>query len=395
MNSFKMAIRSIISNKLRAFLTMLGIIIGVMALVVLVSLVNGATGTVTERVASLGSDVVTVSVSDDKGLPLSLEDVDGWVEKYDAIASIAPYRTGSTTIKYGSESDALTAYGVTPSYYGVEGLKLVIGRFIKRSDVENHTRVAVINSAAATDLIGYLDCVGEEISINGLKFTVIGVLEDDENVLATLLYGSYAAYIPYTTLPRLTNSVNAEVTTFYADAAEGFTMEQCEEQIKQLLLARFEEDEDAFTSSSTNIVEDAMSDITSVLSILLGGIAAISLIVGGIGIMNIMLVTVTERTREIGIRKAIGATRGKILWQFLLEAVILCMMGCAAGIFISWSILRVVSIIVSSLGMSFALDSTVVVIAVVFCFIIGLVFGLYPANKAAKMKPIDALHYGG
>lgn len=395
MNSFKMAIRSIISNKLRAFLTMLGIIIGVMALVVLVSLVNGATGTVTERVASLGSDVVTVSVSDDKGLPLSLEDVDGWVEKYDAIASIAPYRTGSTTIKYGSESDALTAYGVTSSYYGVEGLKLVIGRFIKRSDVENHTRVAVINSAAATDLIGYLDCVGEEISINGLKFTVIGVLEDDENVLATLLYGSYAAYIPYTTLPRLTDSVNAEVTTFYADAGEGFTMEQCEEQIKQLLLARFEEDEDAFTSSSTNIVEDAMSDITSVLSILLGGIAAISLIVGGIGIMNIMLVTVTERTREIGIRKAIGATRGKILWQFLLEAVILCMMGCAAGIFISWSILRVVSIIVSSLGMSFALDSTVVVIAVVFCFIIGLVFGLYPANKAAKMKPIDALHYGG
>lgn len=396
MNSFKMAIRSIVSNKLRAFLTMLGIIIGVMALVVLVSLVNGATGTVTDTVSSLGSDVVTVSVSDDKGLPLSLEDVEAWVDKYPAVGAVAPYHTGSTTVKYGSESESLTAYGVTPSYYDVEGLGLVIGRFIKRSDIDNHTRVAVINNAAATDLIGYLDCVGEEISLNGMKFTVIGVLEEsDTNALASLLYGSYAAYIPYTTLPRLTDSVNADVTTLYADAADGFTMEQCEKQIEEVLLARFEEDEDAFSSSSTNIVEDAMSDITSVLSILLGGIAAISLIVGGIGIMNIMLVTVTERTREIGIRKAIGATRGKILWQFLLEAVILCMMGCAAGIFISWSILRVVSVIVSSLSMSFSLDGTVVSVAVIFCFVIGLVFGLYPANKAAKMKPIDALHYGG
>ena len=138
-----------------------------------------------------------------------------------------------------------------------------------------------------------------------------------------------------------------------------------------------------------------MNSITSVLTVLLGGIAAISLLVGGIGIMNIMLVTVTERTREIGIRKAIGASRGSILMQFLLEAVVLCMFGCALGILLSWSILRLVSAVVSSLSLSFALDGKVVLIAVLFCFFIGVVFGLYPANKAAKMKPIDALHYGG
>ena len=138
-----------------------------------------------------------------------------------------------------------------------------------------------------------------------------------------------------------------------------------------------------------------MRSITSILTILLGGIAAISLVVGGIGIMNIMLVTVTERTREIGIRKAIGASRGTILSQFLMEAVVLCMLGCGLGIFLSWAILQTVTTVVSSLNMTFALDGGVVLIAVIFCFIIGMVFGLYPANKAAKMKPIDALHYGG
>ena len=162
-----------------------------------------------------------------------------------------------------------------------------------------------------------------------------------------------------------------------------------------ILMDRFEDDDEAFSVSSQSVLEDTMSSITSILTILLGGIAAISLVVGGIGIMNIMLVTVTERTREIGIRKAIGASRGTILSQFLMEAVVLCMLGCCLGIFLSWAILQTVSTVVASLDMTFSLDGGVVLIAVVFCFIIGVVFGLYPANKAAKMKPIDALHYGG
>jgi len=158
---------------------------------------------------------------------------------------------------------------------------------------------------------------------------------------------------------------------------------------------RFDQDEDAFEVSSQDVLEDTMQSITSVLTVMLGGIAAISLVVGGIGIMNIMLVTVTERTREIGIRKAIGASRGTILMQFLMEAVVQCMMGCCLGIFLSWAILQIVNTVVVSLGMQFHMNLPVVFVAVGFCFLIGLVFGIYPANKAAKMKPIDALHYGG
>ena len=172
-------------------------------------------------------------------------------------------------------------------------------------------------------------------------------------------------------------------------------METAEDAMDRILMERFHEDEDAFHLATSAFLEDALNDITSVLSILLGGIAAISLVVGGIGIMNIMMVTVTERTREIGIRKAIGASRGTILTQFLMEAVVLCMMGCGLGIFLSWSILQVVSTVVASTGIVFQLGGGIVLLAVVFCFIIGVVFGLYPANKAAKMKPIDALHYGG
>ena len=172
-------------------------------------------------------------------------------------------------------------------------------------------------------------------------------------------------------------------------------METAEEAMERILLERFDQDEDAFSLSTSAMLEEAMDSITDVLSILLGGIAAISLVVGGIGIMNIMMVTVTERTREIGIRKAIGASRGVILTQFLMEAVVLCMMGCGLGIFLSWAILQVVSTVVASTGIVFTLDGGVVTLAVIFCFIIGVVFGLYPANKAAKMKPIDALHYGG
>lgn len=394
MLSFRMALRSIYSNKLRAALTMLGIVIGVMALVVLVSLVSGATNSVTDAVSSLGSDLLTVTVSDDKGSPISLEDLDSWSNTRD-IGLIAPYATGSVTGKYGSDSDSFTVYGTTPSYAVIEGLQLSLGRFLKRSDVDNNTRVCVINNAAATDLIGYEDCIGEQISFDGMKFTVVGVLSEDENLMTSFSSGKKTAYIPYTSLLRISATVTEAVTSFVVSAPEGGIMDATEAAIDAKLLERFEEDEDAYSVTSLNIMEEAMSSITSVLSILLGGIAGISLIVGGIGIMNIMLVTVTERTREIGIRKAIGATRGTILRQFLMEAVVLCMLGCAIGIFLSWSILRIAAVVVSSLSMSFSLNGTVVLIAVIFCFLIGVVFGLYPANKAAKMKPIDALHYGG
>ena len=395
MQSFVMALRSIGANKMRAILTMLGIIIGVMALVVLVSLVSGTTDSVTGAVSDLGTSLVTVTVSDDKGKPIHLSDLDDWTKEPDI--GLISARTSSTVVgKHGADYDSVTVYGTTPSYYQIQGLQLSMGRWLKSSDQSSATYVCVLNEAAAEELIGYTDCVGEKITLSGVQFTVVGVLQENEDSLTSMLTsGMLMAYIPYSSLIRLTDSVSSDVTTFYLSAAEGSTVDAAADAMDKILMERFDEDEDAFDVDASNMLEEAMNSVTSTLSILLGGIAGISLVVGGIGIMNIMMVTVTERTREIGIRKAIGASRGNILTQFLMEAVVLCMMGCALGIFLSWAILQVVSTVTVSAGLTFRLNMGVVSLAVAFCFLIGVVFGLYPANKAAKMKPIDALHYGG
>lgn len=396
MQSFVMALRSIGANKMRSALTMLGIIIGVMALVVLVSLVSGATNSVTTAVSDLGTSLVTVTVSDDKGNPIHLDDLNTWMSEEPDIGRISARTSTSLVGKHGANYDTVTVYGTTPSYYDIQGLQLSMGRWLKTADQDNRTYVCVLNSTAAEELIGYTDCVGQTVVLNGVSFEVVGVLEEDSSSMMSMFTsGTLMAYIPYSTLIRLTDSVSTDVTTFYLSAAEGSTVDAAANTMTRILMERFDEDEDAFEVDSSNMLEEAMNSITSTLSILLGGIAGISLVVGGIGIMNIMMVTVTERTREIGIRKAIGANRGTILTQFLMEAVVLCMMGCGLGIFLSWAILQVVSTVTASAGISFALDGGVVMLAVAFCFLIGVVFGLYPANKAAKMKPIDALHYGG
>ena len=396
MLSFKMAIRSISSNKMRAILTMLGIIIGVMALVVLVSLVSGATTSVTDAISGLGSNLLTVTIEDDKGQPITMQTLDDWTQSEPAFGLLAPYISDSLTGSTRAESGTFTVYGTTPEYYEIQGLQLAMGRFLKQSDMDNQTYACVINETAAEELIGYVDCVGQAINLNGVKHTIVGVLQDDEdNLTSVFSSGSMVAYVSYGALLRLSASAAADITTFYVSAGAGRTVEDAETVVTRLLLKRFEMDEDAFNVSTQDALEDTMSSITSMLTVMLGGIAAISLVVGGIGIMNIMMVTVTERTREIGIRKAIGASRGNILTQFLMEAVVLCMMGCCLGIFLSWAVLQIVNTVVVSLDMRFTLNVSVVMVAVMFCFLIGIIFGLYPANKAAKMKPIDALHYGG
>ncbi len=396
MQSFRMALKSIVGNRLRSALTMLGIIIGVMALVILVSLVSGATTSVTDRINSLGSNLLTVTITDDKDNPVTIEDLKKWAEENNAIGRIAPFCEESMTAKYEGTSETVSVYGTTAAYYDIQGLTLKLGRFLKTADIDSLTNVCVVNEAAASALVGYADCLGSEISLNGMKYIIVGVLQDDEESL-TSVFGSdsYVAYVPYTSLVRVSTSITSDITSFYISAADGFEVSDAETEITGVLMERFEEDEDAFSVMSQDALESAMSGITSTLTILLGGIAAISLIVGGIGIMNIMLVTVTERTREIGIRKAIGATRGAILGQFLIEAVVLSMLGCLIGIFLSWVVLQLIMIIVSSLSLTFVMNMKVVLIAVLFCLVIGVVFGIYPANKAARMRPIDALHYDG
>ena len=394
--SLKMALRSIGSNKLRSALTMLGIIIGVMALVVLVSLVSGATSSVTDQVESLGSNYIEAYIWDySPTRTLTLDILQQWAEDEDSIGGIAPNASMSFTAKYGAKSKSLNVFGTTPAFYDINGMQLSGGRFLKNSDVENATRVCVLGESTAEALIGYTDCVGEEIAMNGLKYTVVGVLTSGSSLMYS--YNMDSAYIPYTTMTRQSaeNYMGTTgITDFYVSAPEGYSIQETSDTVNRLLLDRYGS-QDNYYVYAMDMMENAMGEVSNILTILLGGIASISLIVGGIGIMNIMLVTVTERTREIGIRKAVGANRGMILRQFLLEAVVLCMMGCVIGVFLSWCILRLASIVVADVSMSFSLNGGVVLLSAAFCFVIGVVFGLYPANKAAKMKPIDALHYGG
>ncbi|MBR5094188.1 MAG: ABC transporter permease [Oscillospiraceae bacterium] len=396
--SLKMALRSIGSNKLRAVLTMLGIIIGVMALVVLVSLVNGATSSVTDRMASLGSNYVQAYVWGGYGQEgLKIEELDAWVESEPLIESVAPQSASSAMAKYASKSQTMTVVGTTPSYYDINGLQLTAGRFLKTADVLNNSRVCVLGPSAMDALVGHADCIGDELSLDGLRYTIVGVLGKSDSLMYSG-YGENTIYIPFGALIRQFPDMSGSIDNFYATAPEGTPMKEAENAVRSYLKERVGVDDwgnENYYVYSMDIMEGTMDQMTSIFSMLLGGIASISLIVGGIGIMNIMLVTVTERTREIGIRKAVGATRGTILRQFLLEAVVLCMMGCAIGIFLSWCILRLATEVVRDMSMSFSLSGNVVWISVIFCFVIGIIFGLYPANKAAKMQPIDALHYGG
>lgn len=389
--SIKMAWKSIVSNKMRSFLTMLGIIIGVLALVVLVSLVSGATNSVNDQISSIGTNLLQISIADDKGKPMKLDDVEALTQE-EEIKESAPVAQISTTAASSLAEETATVYGTTSGYSSIMQQELYAGRFLKNTDVENHTTVVVINAGLATEVLGRMNVVGETIKLNGVSYTVVGVLEAQDSDSSTT--ETYEAYIPYTSLVRLTDNVSLEISSFYVSAESEESLDPAEAVLTEILMERFEQDEDAFTIMNQSTIMEAMESINSTLSLLLGGIAGISLLVGGIGIMNIMLVSVTERTREIGIRKAIGAGRRVIMIQFLVEALMISLLGCAIGIFLSWLSLRIVAVVGGD-SMSFALSPGVVWAAVLFSVLIGVIFGIYPANKAAKKKPIDALRYNG
>jgi len=387
LQSLKMAWSSIVSNKMRSFLTMLGIIIGVVALVVLVSIVNGATSSVTDSISSMGTNLLTVTISDNKENPLKIGDLSDFTED-ELLSAAAPMAQSNATAASGSTSETAAIYGTTATYADIQGLTLSSGRFLRTTDVDNNSRVAVISSDIATEIIGRQNVVGESIKLDGMEYLIIGVLESDDTTSDS--NSVYEAYIPFTSLIRLSSEVTSEVTTFYVSAADEDYMDEAEDALTTMLMSRYNQDEDAFNVRNQSTILEAMQSVTNTMALLLGGIAAISLLVGGIGIMNIMLVSVTERTKEIGIRKAIGAGRLSIMEQFLIEALMLSLMGCLIGVLTSWGILQIINVVGET---SYLLSMGVVFIASCFSMGIGIIFGLYPANKAAKKNPIDALRY--
>lgn len=400
----KMSWSAICSNKLRSFLTMLGIIIGVAALIVLVSIADGASSSVSEQISDMGASYLTVRITDDKENPVRIGEFNHLMQD-EALEAAAPLGKTSVTAKSGYTSGNMSLTGTTGSYFEIMNLELSSGRSLKQTDIDNNSLVVIVSADTAVEFFGRADAVGEKLSLDGKSFLVVGVLSEENSSLTSSQTISSASsdndsetvtlegYIPYSTLTRMTDNV-LDITQFYVSSADQESMDRAKSAVEQIMLERLGGDEDAFTVTDQSEIMSAMESVDSTMSLMIGGIAAISLLVGGIGIMNIMLVSVTERTREIGIRKAIGAGRGGIMLQFLLEALMVSMMGCMSGIGISLLILKIADRIMKD-TMSFQADIRVVWISVIFSLFIGVIFGLYPANKAARKKPIDALRYSG
>lgn len=380
-NTLRLALRAILANKMRSFLTMLGIIIGVTSMVMLVSIGQGATGSVTNAITSMGSNLLTVSVTDED-VSLSREDYET-LEAYDAIEGVAPYITTSGVMRAGSNYTNVSVYGVTESFLEVAGLAVQAGRGIAPSDLTWRTGVAVIGVDVAGELFESYDVIGKTVTMDGRTFTIVGLLEESGSDLTGSL--DTRVLIPLTTGQRLADS--SAINACYVEAASG-TEVALAQTLTELHLLELTHDEDAYDVYDMSSLLDTLDDVMSTLSLMLGGIAAIALLVGGIGIMNIMLVSVAERTREIGVRKAIGARRIHILLQFLIEACALSLLGCLFGIALSALGLAVFSAVAD---MTIRIEWRAAVAAVAFSALIGVVFGSYPAAKASRMTPIDAL----
>lgn len=380
-NTLKLAVRSTLANKMRSFLTMLGIIIGVVSVVMLMSIAESTTSSITDAISSMGSDLLTVMVTDDD-VKLKSDD---YMEltQYDAIKGVAPYLTINGTARSGSEYVSASGIGVTVEYQEIADLALQAGRGIQPTDLEWRTNVAVIGTEIAEELFESYDVIGKTFQMSNRTFTVVGLLEES----GTDFTGSLDArvLIPLTTAQRISDS--ASVSTCYVQAASSNDIALAQSMTEAFLYAKTG-DEDAYSVLNMSALLDTLDSVMSKVSLMLGGIAAISLLVGGIGIMNIMLVSVAERTREIGIRKAIGARRADIMSQFLIEACTLSILGGLIGLGVSALGLRAFGLIAN---LNVRLEWSAAVGALLFCVLIGVIFGSYPASKASRMTPIDAL----
>ncbi len=387
--SIRMSFKSILANKMRSFLTMLGIIIGVIAVVVLISIGQGSTSSIESTIESMGTNLISVSIRGyrDSAAKVTLSELHE-LEGSHGISGIAPVMTQSETAKAGLNTFDATIEATVPGYDTIRNITVDSGRFITGPDIDNRTLIAIIGAEVADELFGTRNVIGETLTISGQDFTVVGILE--EQGTTSMTSNDSKIMIPFTLAERMFNQKG--ISTFYASAASPDDVTTAQYAIEDYLLAKYNNDEDAFSIQKQSDMLESLSSMTATMTLMLGGIAGISLLVGGIGIMNIMLVSVTERTREIGIRKAIGAGRSAILTQFLIESLVISGLGGVIGLLLS---LGLMSILESALSMPLSLSLSVIELALGFSILIGVVFGLYPANRASKLRPIEALHYEG
>ena len=408
LDSARVATGALSANKMRSSLTMLGIVIGVAAVIALLSIGQGVQKTVTEQIQSAGSNMLMIlpgQITETGGFEfspsLTYEDAQAIGDPMNVpdVATVAPTMEGSTTVSYDGEDLTTYTAGVMAEHDLVRNLEVVLGRFLTTEDLDRRARVAVLGSSVAEDLFGENTYpLDQTIRINRIPFKVIGVLAEK----GAGMMGSEDGYIyvPITTAqsrlyPQQRDlSGDFMVTMIYAQAVSDQSMDAASEQINELLRRRhdisFQDDDDFSVISQADLVA-IMAEVTSILTLFLGAIAAISLLVGGIGIMNIMLVSVTERTREIGIRKAVGAKRRDILLQFLVESMVLSLLGGGVGIALGFLLAQGVSQLSEDLATVVSMQS--IVLATTFSLVVGVVFGLYPALRASRLNPIDALRY--
>lgn len=383
--ALKMAFSALRSNLARSFLTMLGIIIGVLSVTMLITMVNGATDEMTGSLEGMGSNMITVNVNSPKQTYISMDDLEQLIGK-DNIYDVAGASTsqGPTMIKAGTENMEVSVTGVTGNYAIIQEQTLDNGRFLTDLDIEVNSNNVVIDYETAKDLFGTNFCTGSSLTIAGAEFTVVGVLEEKDT---TGRMNTSIVNIPISTAQRMFK--NTELNNIYVQADTADDVDGVVETMEDYMMSELK-DEDYFAVINNSAILDMMDQMTATMTAILAGIASISLLVGGIGIMNIMLVSVTERTREIGVRKAIGAKRGDILIQFVIEALVLCLAGGIIGLLLGYGGLVVAS---GLMGMAFTMSVSTISLAVCFSLAVGLIFGIYPANKASKLRPIEALRY--
>lgn len=385
LESVKIAWLGIKGNKIRSILTMLGVIIGVAAVISLIAIGQGVTYQVSEDIENLGTDLIMVTGMRSLGGVLESSDVE-LLKKADSISRVAPsISQADTTIKWENMTTTANVEGTNQDYTDVRNFHVIDGRFITEEDVDKRKKVAVVGQNIVNQFFAGRNPIGETITINGQRYTVVGVMEQKGEVLGQNLDDN--VFIPISSAERLFGTT--KLRTIYVQAVSSDLAQVAVTDITNIYNAKFGKPDLVRITSQEQLL-GTMDSTTQTLTLMLGAIAGISLLVGGIGIMNIMLVSVTERTREIGIRKAIGARRSDILWQFLIESVILSISGGIIGIITGTIIAKVVS---SSLGWVTVISFWSIFLAFTFSVLVGVFFGIYPAMKASKLHPIVALRH--